>query len=258
MFQGRFGGAGTEVVIEEFMSGEEASFIVMADGEHVLPLASSQDHKRLLDDDQGPNTGGMGAYSPAPVVTRSIHARVMREIIGPTIRGLAQDGSPFTGFLYAGLMVSADGTVRVVEFNVRLGDPETQPILARLRSDLTVLCDAALDARLDTVQAKWDPRSALGVVLAAAGYPDEVRTGDAIAGLENAARRPGKIFHAGTRRVDDACVTSGGRVLCAVGLGRRVSDAVRGAYGLVECVQFEGMQFRRDIGSRAVAREQAS
>jgi phosphoribosylamine--glycine ligase len=258
MFQGRFGGAGTEVVIEEFMSGEEASFIVMADGEHVLPLASSQDHKRLLDDDQGPNTGGMGAYSPAPVVTRAIHARVMREIIGPTIRGLAQDGSPFTGFLYAGLMVSADGTVRVVEFNVRLGDPETQPILARLRSDLTVLCDAALDARLDTVQAKWDPRSALGVVLAAAGYPDEVRTGDAIAGLENAARRPGKIFHAGTRRVDDACVTSGGRVLCAVGLGRRVSDAVRGAYGLVECVQFEGMQFRRDIGSRAVAREQAS
>jgi phosphoribosylamine--glycine ligase len=256
MFQGRFGGAGTEVVIEEFMSGEEASFIVMADGEHVLPLASSQDHKRLLDDDQGPNTGGMGAYSPAPVVTRSIHARVMREIIGPTIRGLAQDGSPFTGFLYAGLMVSADGTVRVVEFNVRLGDPETQPILARLRSDLTVLCDAALDARLDTVQAKWDPRSALGVVLAAAGYPDEVRTGDAIAGLENAARRPGKIFHAGTRRVDDACVTSGGRVLCAVGLGRRVSDAVRGAYGLVECVQFEGMQFRRDIGSRAVARQQ--
>jgi phosphoribosylamine--glycine ligase len=258
MFQGRFGGAGTEVVIEEFMSGEEASFIVMADGEHVLPLASSQDHKRLLDDDQGPNTGGMGAYSPAPVVTRSIHARVMREIIGPTIRGLAQDGSPFTGFLYAGLMVSADGTVRVVEFNVRLGDPETQPILARLRSDLTVLCDAALDARLDTVQAKWDPRSALGVVLAAAGYPDEVRTGDAIAGLENAARRPGKIFHAGTRRMDDACVTSGGRVLCAVGLGRRVSDAIRGAYGLVECVQFEGMQFRRDIGSRAVAREQAS
>jgi phosphoribosylamine--glycine ligase len=258
MFQGRFGGAGTEVVIEEFMSGEEASFIVMADGEHVLPLASSQDHKRLLDDDQGPNTGGMGAYSPAPVVTRAIHARVMREIIGPTIRGLAQDGSPFTGFLYAGLMVSADGTVRVVEFNVRLGDPETQPILARLRSDLTVLCDAALDARLDTVQAKWDPRSALGVVLAAAGYPDEVRTGDAIAGLENAARRPGKIFHAGTRRVDDACVTSGGRVLCAVGLGRRVSDAIRGAYGLVECVQFEGMQFRRDIGSRAVAREQAS
>jgi phosphoribosylamine--glycine ligase len=258
MFQGRFGGAGTEVVIEEFMSGEEASFIVMADGEHVLPLASSQDHKRLLDDDQGPNTGGMGAYSPAPVVTRAIHARVMREIIGPTIRGLAQDGSPFTGFLYAGLMVSADGTVRVVEFNVRLGDPETQPILARLRSDLTVLCDAALDARLDTVQAKWDPRSALGVVLAAAGYPDEVRTGDAIAGLENAARRPGKIFHAGTRRVDDACVTSGGRVLCAVGLGRRVSDAVRGAYGLVECVQFEGMQFRRDIGSRAVARGQAS
>jgi phosphoribosylamine--glycine ligase len=258
MFQGRFGGAGTEVVIEEFMSGEEASFIVMADGEHVLPLASSQDHKRLLDDDQGPNTGGMGAYSPAPVVTRSIHARVMREIIGPTIRGLAQDGSPFTGFLYAGLMVSADGTVRVVEFNVRLGDPETQPILARLRSDLTVLCDAALDARLDTVQAKWDPRSALGVVLAAAGYPDEVRTGDAIAGLENAARRPGKIFHAGTRRMGDACVTSGGRVLCAVGLGRRVSDAIRGAYGLVECVQFEGMQFRRDIGSRAVAREQAS
>src|SRR5580658_5930774 len=193
MFQGRFGGAGTEVVIEEFMSGEEASFIVMADGEHVLPLASSQDHKRLLDDDQGPNTGGMGAYSPAPVVTRSIHARVMREIIGPTIRGLAQDGSPFTGFLYAGLMVSHDGAVRVVEFNCRLGDPETQPIMARLRSDLTMLCEAALDGRLGTMQAKWDPRPALGVVLAAAGYPDKVRSGDAIVGLDNATHRPGKV-----------------------------------------------------------------
>jgi phosphoribosylamine--glycine ligase len=258
IFQGRFGDAGAEIVIEEFMRGEEASFIVMADGEHVLPLASSQDHKRLFDDDQGPNTGGMGAYSPAPVVTRAIHARVMREVIRPTIRGLAQDGSPFTGFLYAGLMVSGDGTVRVVEFNCRLGDPETQPILARLRSDLTVLCDAALDRRLDTVRAKWDRRPALGVVLAAAGYPDKVRTGDAIAGLDSAVRRPGKVFHAGTRRIDAACVTSGGRVLCAVGLGKRISDARRDAYALVDCIHYDGMHYRRDIGARALAREQES
>jgi phosphoribosylamine--glycine ligase len=255
MFQGRFGAAGAQIVIEEFMQGEEASFIVMADGEQVLPLASSQDHKRLCDDDRGPNTGGMGAYSPAPVITRAIHARVMREIIGPTIRGLAQDGSPFTGFLYAGLMVSHDGAVRVVEFNCRLGDPETQPIMARLRSDLTMLCEAALDGRLGTMQAKWDPRPALGVVLAAAGYPDKVRSGDAIVGLDNATHRPGKVFHAATRRVDDTCVTSGGRVLCAVGLGKRVSDARREAYALVDCIHYDGMHYRRDIGARAIARE---
>lgn len=259
MFSGRFGESGAEVVIEEFMSGEEASFIVMADGEHVLPLASSQDHKRLYDDDRGPNTGGMGAYSPAPVVTRAIHARVMREVIGPTIRGLKEDGNPFTGFLYAGLMIGQDGTIRVVEFNCRLGDPETQPILARLRSDLPALCEAALEGKLDTVQAKWDPRPALGVVLAAAGYPETVRSGDPIEGLSEATQHPGKVFHAGTRVLEGGgCVTSGGRVLCAVGLGKRVSDAQRDAYALVDCIRYEGMQYRHDIGARAIAREQES
>jgi len=258
MFRGRFGESGAEVVVEEFMHGEEASFIVMADGEHSLPLATSQDHKRLHDNDEGPNTGGMGAYSPAPVVTRAIHARVMREIIGPTIRGLKQDGSPFTGFLYAGLMIGADGTIRVVEFNCRLGDPETQPILARLRTDLTLLCEAALDGTLDTMQARWDSRPALGVVLAASGYPDNVRTGDAIEGLEQAGRLPGKVFHAGTRSLGGACVTSGGRVLCAVGLGKRVSDAQRHAYGLVDCIRYDGMNYRHDIGARAIARESES
>jgi len=212
----------------------------------------------LHDNDEGPNTGGMGAYSPAPVVTRAIHQRVMREIIAPTMHGLKQDGSPFTGFLYAGLMIGEDGTIRVVEFNCRLGDPETQPILARLRSDLTLLCEAALDRKLDTMQAKWDSRSALAVVLAASGYPDNVRTGDAIEGLEDAARLPGKVFHAGTRSAHGACVTSGGRVLCAVGLGQRVSDAQRDAYGLVDCIRYDGMNYRHDIGSRAIAREKES
>jgi phosphoribosylamine--glycine ligase len=258
MFAGRFGEAGSEIVIEEFMQGEEASFIVMADGQHVLPLASSQDHKRLLDNDEGPNTGGMGAYSPAPVVTPAVHRRVMREIIEPTIRGLIKDGSPFTGFLYAGLMVGPDETVRVVEFNCRLGDPETQPILTRLRTDLTTMCEAALDGRLDTIEARWDSRSALGVVLAAAGYPDKVRTGDVIQGLESAAARSGKVFHAGTRRVDGHYMTSGGRVLCAVGLGRRISDARRDAYGLVDCISYEGMTYRRDIGHRAITRARDS
>jgi phosphoribosylamine--glycine ligase len=258
MFAGRFGEAGAEIVIEQFMLGEEASFIVMADGEHVLPLASSQDHKRLLDNDAGPNTGGMGAYSPAPVVTPAVHRRVMREIIEPAIRGLIKDGSPFTGFLYAGLMVGPDETVRVVEFNCRLGDPETQPILTRLRTDLTALCEAALDGRLDTIEARWDSRPALGVVLAAAGYPDKVRTGDVIQGLESAAARPGKLFHAGTRRVDGHCVTSGGRVLCAVGLGKRISDAQRDAYALVDCISYDGMNYRHDIGHRAITRERDS
>jgi phosphoribosylamine--glycine ligase len=258
MFRGRFGEAGAEIVIEEFMQGEEASFIVMADGQHALPLATSQDHKRVFDGDRGPNTGGMGAYSPAPVVTPAIHARVMREIISPTLRGLKQDGSPFIGFLYAGLMIGVDGAARVIEFNCRLGDPETQPILARLRTDLTTLCDAALDGRLDTIEAEWDPQPALGVVLAAAGYPDKVRSGDAIDGLEAAARRPGKVFHAGTRRDGATCLTSGGRVLCAVGLGTHVSDAQRQAYALVDCIRYDGMHYRRDIGARAVAREQDS
>src|SRR5205807_393659 len=188
MFSGRFGAAGREVVIEEFLEGEEASFIVMADGAHVLPLASSQDHKRLHDGDRGPNTGGMGAYSPAPVVTPAMHARVLREVIEPTVRGLAADGTPYTGFLYAGLMIAPDGTPRVLEFNCRLGDPETQPILLRLESDLTTLCEAALGGRLDALSAQWDPRAALGVVMAAAGYPERVRKGDVIEGLERAAQ----------------------------------------------------------------------
>jgi phosphoribosylamine---glycine ligase len=255
MFGGRFGDAGAEIVIEQFLAGEEASFIVVADGEHVLALASSQDHKRLGDGDSGPNTGGMGAYSPAPVVSSAIHARVMREIIAPTMRGLGQDGTPYTGFLYAGLMIGPDGAPMVIEFNCRLGDPETQPIMARLQSDLTTLCDAALDRRLDGIEAQWDPRAALGVVLAAHGYPEAVRTGDVITGLERAAALPGKVFHAGTQQVASRVLTSGGRVLCAVGLGDRVSDAQRAAYALVDCIHYDGMQFRRDIGYHAIARE---
>ncbi|MGE0582561.1 MAG: phosphoribosylamine--glycine ligase [Steroidobacteraceae bacterium] len=257
MFDGRYGGAGDEVVIEEFLEGEEASFIVMADGEHVLPLATSQDHKRLGDADTGPNTGGMGAYSPAPVVTPAMHDRILREVIGPTIRGLAADGMPYTGFLYAGIMVAPDGTPNVLEFNCRFGDPETQPILMRLRSDLVALCEAALDGRLDGIAADWDPRAAVGVVLAAGGYPDSVRKGDPIGGLADAARRPGKVFHAGTANAGDAIVTNGGRVLCAVGLGDSVAAAQRDAYALVETIHFAGMQCRRDIGYRAIARERA-
>jgi len=255
MFDGQFGGAGAEVVIEEFLPGEEASFIVMADGEHVLPFATSQDHKRAGDGDTGPNTGGMGAYSPAPVVTPAMHDRIMREVIHPTIRGLAADGMPYTGFLYAGIMIAPDGTPNVLEFNCRFGDPETQPIMSRLRSDLTLLCDAALDGRLDQVSMDWDPRAALGVVLAAEGYPDAVRKGDAISGLEEAATLPGKIFHAGTSMHGGQVVTSGGRVLCAVGLGDTVSDAQRAAYALTAKVRFEGMHCRRDIGHRAITRE---
>jgi len=255
MFNGRFGEAGAEIVIEQFLAGEEASFIVMADGEQVLALATSQDHKRLCDGDAGPNTGGMGAYSPAPVVSGAIHARVMREVIQPTIRGLSEDGTPYTGFLYAGLMIAADGTPNVVEFNCRLGDPETQPMLARLDSDLTTLCEAALDGRLDRVEAQWDRRAALGVVLAAEGYPQTVRSGARIEGLDSAARLPGKVFHAGTQRLSGRVLTSGGRVLCAVGLGERVSDAQRAAYALAECIHYDGMQYRRDIGYHAIARE---
>ena len=258
MFAGQFGDAGREVVIEEFLPGEEASFIVMADGVNILPLATSQDHKRLADGDAGPNTGGMGAYSPAPVVTPVMHARIMREVIEPAIRGLAADGMPYTGFLYAGIMVAPDGTPNVLEFNCRLGDPETQPVLMRLKSDLPALCEAALAGRLDEVSADWDPRAALGVVMAAAGYPDRVRKGDVIEGLERAARLPGKIFHAGTRLQDGKVVTSGGRVLCAVGLGANVAEAQREAYALTSAVRFDGAQYRRDIGFRAVAREQAA
>ncbi len=254
MFGGRFGEAGAQIVVEDFLEGEEASFIVMADGRHALPLASAQDHKRRDDGDRGPNTGGMGAYSPAPVVTDAVHARVMREVIAPTLRGLAAEDMPYTGFLYAGLMIGPDGSVRVLEYNCRFGDPETQPILARLQSDLTELCDAALAGVLDTVTAQWDARAAVGVVLAAAGYPDEVRQGDPIRGLEQAARLPGKLFHSGTRREDGQVVTAGGRVLCAVGSGSSVRDARTEAYALVDSIEFEGMQFRRDIGHRALAR----
>ena len=258
MFAGRFGKAGDTVVVEAFLEGEEASFIAMVDGTHVLPLATSQDHKRLRDGDEGPNTGGMGAYSPAPVVTPEIHARIMNEVMLPTVAALAHEGTPYTGFLYAGVMIAADGTPNVLEFNCRFGDPETQPILARLRSDLTTLCEAALDGKLAGVEVDWDPRAAVGVVLAAGGYPDTVRKGDVIEGLDAAAGRPGKVFHAGT--ATDArgrVVTSGGRVLCAVGLGDTVRAAQQQAYALVDAIRWTGLQCRRDIGYRAVAREQA-
>jgi phosphoribosylamine---glycine ligase len=255
MFGGQFGDAGREVVIEEFLPGEEASFIVMADGTHVLPLATSQDHKRLADGDCGPNTGGMGAYSPAPVVTAAVHARIMREVIEPTIRGLAAEGTPYTGFLYAGLMIASDGTPRVLEYNCRLGDPETQPMLMRLSSDLTALCEAALAGRLGSLSAQWDSRVALGVVLAAAGYPGGVRKGDVIEGLERAATLPGKVLHAGTRIADGRVLTNGGRVLCATALGAGVAEARRAAYALVDVLRWPGMQYRRDIGHRALARE---
>jgi phosphoribosylamine--glycine ligase len=257
MFAGQFGEAGHIVVIEEFLPGEEASFIVMADGRHILPLATSQDHKRLLDADEGPNTGGMGAYSPAPVVTDAMHTRIMKEVMEPAIRGLATDGMPYTGFLYAGIMIAPDGTPNVLEFNCRFGDPETQPILMRLRSDLAGLCEAALEGRLNEVTAEWDPRAALGVVMAAAGYPEEVRKGDAINGLDRAAALPGKVFHAGTRLDAGRVVTNGGRVLCAVGLGASVSDAQAQAYGLVSSISWAGVQFRHDVGYRAIAREHA-
>jgi phosphoribosylamine---glycine ligase len=252
MFAGQFGDAGREVVIEEFLEGEEVSFIVMADGRHALPLATSQDHKRLNDGDQGPNTGGMGAYSPAALVTPALHARIMREVIEPTLRGLALERMPYTGFLYAGLMIAPDGTPNVLEFNCRLGDPAAQPLPMRLQSDLTLLCEAALGGRLDTANTQWDPRVALGVVMAAAGYPDSVRRGDVIEGLERAARLPGKIFHAGTRLESGKVLTNGGRVLCAVGLGAGIAAARRAAYALADSVHWPGVHYRRDIGHRAV------
>jgi phosphoribosylamine--glycine ligase len=255
MFSGQFGAAGDTVVVEEFLEGEEASFIAVVGGGRILPLATSQDHKRRDDGDRGPNTGGMGAYSPAPVVTPEIHRRIMREVMEPTVAGLAADGMPYTGFLYAGLMIAEDGTPSVLEFNCRFGDPETQPIMMRLTSDLTAICDAAIDGALGQVEASWDPRASLGVVLAAAGYPDSVRKGDAIRGLDAAARLPGKVFHAATQLAGERVLTNGGRVLCAVGLGNSVGDAQRAAYALCEQIRWEGMQYRRDIGYRAIARE---
>jgi phosphoribosylamine--glycine ligase len=250
------GAAGARVVIEDFLAGEEASFIVMVDGKHVLPLASSQDHKRLFDGDRGPNTGGMGAYSPAPIVTPAMHARIMREVIDPAVAGMAADGIPYTGFLYAGVMIDAQGTPRVLEFNCRMGDPETQSIMARLKSDLVDLLDHAIDGTLDTVDAEWDRRAALGVVLAAAGYPDAPRKGDAIEGLDRitpAAHPDVQVFHAGTALDRGRTVTSGGRVLCVTALGDSVRQAQRFAYAAVADIRFAGMQFRTDIGYRAVA-----
>ena len=255
MFAGQFGAAGNTVVVEEFLAGEEASFIVMVDGKHILPFATSQDHKRLLDADAGPNTGGMGAYSPAPVVTPAVHARIMREVIEPTVRGLIEDGTPYVGFLYAGLMIAPDGAPKVIEFNCRFGDPEAQPVMMRLNSDLTVLCDAALDGKLDQVNADWIPQAALGVVMAAGNYPETPRKDDAISGLEQAAKLPGKVFHAGTRLQDNQVVTSGGRVLCAVGMGDTVKAAQQQAYALADVIHWQGVQYRRDIGYRAIERE---
>lgn len=255
MFDGQFGAAGATVVIEEFLEGEEASFIAIVSGTDILPLATSQDHKRRDDGDQGPNTGGMGAYSPAPVVTPEIHARIMREVMEPTVRGLAADGTPYCGFLYAGVMVAPDGTPNVLEFNCRFGDPETQPIMMRLQSDLTELCNAAIDQRLSTATAKWDERAALGIVLAAGGYPDAFNKGDVIDGLDDAAQLPGKVFHAGTRLIDGKVTTNGGRVLCAVGLGHTVSESQQAAYALAHRIHWNGVQYRRDIGYRAIARE---
>ena len=251
-----FGEAGHRVVIEEFLTGEEASFIVMVDGEHILPMATSQDHKARDDGDTGPNTGGMGAYSPAPVVTSEIHDRVMREVIEPTVRGMAAEGYPYTGFLYAGLMIGPDGTPKVLEYNCRFGDPETQPIMMRLRSDLVALCNAALDRKLDTVSTEWDPRPSLGVVLAAGGYPANYHKGDVITGLP-AETPTGKVFHAGTAVKDGQIVTNGGRVLCAVALGNTVAEAQTQAYELVKQIHWNGMYYRNDIGYRAIARENA-
>ena len=250
-----FGEAGARVVIEEFLEGEEASFIAMVDGTTALPMATSQDHKRVGDGDTGPNTGGMGAYSPAPVVTPEVHQRVMDEVIYPTVRGMAAEGNIYTGFLYAGLMIDSSGAPRVIEFNCRFGDPETQPIMLRLQSSLVELVEAALDGRLDQTEAQWDPRPSLGVVLAAGGYPGDYRKGDVINGLDEATSDDGKVFHAGTGLRDGKVVTQGGRVLCATALGDTVAAAQQGAYALARKISWEGCFYRSDIGYRAIARE---
>lgn len=250
-----FGDAGHRVVIEEYLDGEEASFIVMVDGEHVLPMVTSQDHKRVGEGDTGPNTGGMGAYSPAPVVTADVHQRVMDEVIWPTVRGMAAEGNDYTGFLYAGLMIMADGSPKVIEYNCRFGDPETQPIMLRLKSSLVDLCQAALDKRLDQVEAEWDPRPSIGVVLASAGYPGSYTKGHEIS-LPASTPADTKIFHAGTQLKDGEIVNSGGRVLCVTALGDTVTDAQALAYQVVDTVNWEGAFCRRDIGYRAILREQ--
>ena len=249
----RFGDAGARVVVEEFLEGEEASFIVMVDGKNILPLATSQDHKRLLDHDQGPNTGGMGAYSPAPIVTPQLHARVMREIIQPTVQGMAKDGIPYTGFLYAGLMIDAEGNPKTLEFNCRMGDPETQPIMARLKTDLVAVMEHAVTGTLNEIELDWDRRTALGVVMAASGYPDAPRKNDAITGIPEETQ-DSMIFHAGTALANKTLTTQGGRVLCVVGLGDSVRVAQKHAYEAVDKIHFDGMQFRRDIGWRALKR----
>ena len=254
---GRFGGAGARIVVEEFLEGEEASFIIVTDGETVLPLATSQDHKARDEGDTGPNTGGMGAYSPAPVVTPQIERRIMDEVINPTLEGMRADGNRYLGFLYAGLMITADGTPKVIEFNCRMGDPETQPIMSRLKSSLTEICTSTLDGSLSEVAAEWDPRAALGVVLAASGYPAGYDKGMTISGLDDADSGDQKVFHAGTAIDGDHVVTSGGRVLCAVGLGNSVAAAAARAYDAVDKIHWDGVFTRRDIGHRAIAREQS-
>lgn len=252
-----FGEAGHRVVIEEFLDGEEASFIVMVDGKHVEPMATSQDHKRVGDGDTGPNTGGMGAYSPAPVVTQDVFDRVMEQIIYPTVNGMAAEGNVYTGFLYAGLMIDKQGNPKVIEFNCRFGDPETQPIMMRLQSDLVALCLAAVDGKLNTQQSKWDDRPALGVVMAAGGYPNDYQTHDEITGLTAADANPDcKVFHAGTVLEDDKVYTQGGRVLCVTALGKSVLDAQKSAYQQIQHIHWRGCFYRHDIGYRAIAREQ--
>ncbi|MDL4915624.1 MAG: phosphoribosylamine--glycine ligase [Enterobacterales bacterium endosymbiont of Blomia tropicalis] len=250
-----FGDAGHRIVIEEFLDGEEASFIVMVDGEHVLPMATSQDHKRVGDGDTGPNTGGMGAYSPAPVVSDEIHQRVMDQVIWPTVRGMAAEGNVYTGFLYAGLMIDPSGQPKVIEFNCRFGDPETQPIMLRLQSDLVDLCLAACESKLDKKDSQWDPRPALGVVLAAGGYPGNYSTGNQIHGLPLEETADGKVFHAGTRLADDLVLTNGGRVLCVTALGDDVAAAQKRAYELAQPISWQGSFCRRDIGYRAINRK---
>ncbi len=250
-----FGEAGSRVVIEEFLDGEEASFIVMVDGEHVLPMATSQDHKRVGDADTGPNTGGMGAYSPAPVVTDEVHQRVMQQVIWPTVRGMAAEGNTYTGFLYAGLMIDPAGNPKVIEFNCRFGDPETQPIMLRLQSSLVDLIEAAEAGTLDQIEAHWDPRPSLGVVLAAGGYPGDYAKGLPISGLQDAQATDGKVFHAGTALADGQVVTSGGRVLCATALGADIQSAQQAAYRLAEKIRWDGSFYRSDIGYRAIGRQ---